>query len=87
MGLDVGLEPAAALRPIRDIELDQPPLSSRRHYGGQGRLGAGAVAVIVHHYVKAIGGQLQGDGAAYALAGARHQYGGTHIRSFSNRFR
>ncbi|MNY14570.1 hypothetical protein D3C86_1477530 [compost metagenome] len=81
----VGLQPRAATLAIGDVELDQAPLPTGRLQAGQRRLGTGAVAVVVHHDEKTVGGQLEGDGAAYPLAGARDQYGRDHETSFANK--
>lgn len=80
----VGLQPHAATLAIGDVELDQAPLPTGRLQAGQRRLGTGAVAVVVHHDEKTVGGQ-RGRWRGLSLAGARDQYGRDHETSFANK--
>src|SRR5215470_964072 len=73
VGLNIGLDDRAALAAIGNVEARQPCVATRGVYGGQGLLGSGAIAAIVHDDREAITGQTHGDRRADALTCTCHQ--------------
>ena len=79
MGLNVGVELGAAGGAVAHVELQHAGAALVCLDICDDGVGLGTAAAAMHGYVKPVGGELVGDGAANAAAGTRHKNAAAHV--------